>query len=304
MAATGAAHAIPRLLRAVGSIAAPTSVITALLFYFGRLHASAFLFYFGVNFTALDLTVQDYLVRSADGLFRPAAATAALVLLAFWAHRVTTQVLGEPARRRVRRVVVPVAGSAGAVLLGIAFLGMIRGDRIYRPVPEIGGLTLAGGVLLLSYAARSVRRPDAGPVRRRPPDGAPVGTGVTLAEWGVTFALVSIGLFWTVGTYAIGVGTGRAKEMEARLPAWPTATVFAERSLSLRQPGVLETRCSDPEAAYRFRYDGLKLILRSGEQYLFLPAHWSTSRGDALLIPRSNAVRVEFTRDVVARPAC
>lgn len=184
MAATGAAHAIPRLLRAVGSIAAPTSVITALLFYFGRLHASAFLFYFGVNFTALDLTVQDYLVRSADGLFRPAAATAALVLLAFWAHRVTTQVLGEPARRRVRRVVVPVAGSAGAVLLGIAFLGMIRGDRIYRPVPEIGGLTLAGGVLLLSYAARSVRRPDAGPVRRRPPDGAPVGTGVTLAEWG------------------------------------------------------------------------------------------------------------------------
>ena len=45
---------------------------------------------------------------------------------------------------------------------------------------------------------------------------------------------------------------------------------------------------------YRFRYDGLKLILESGDQYVFLPAKWSPTDGVAVLLPRNDSVRLEF----------
>jgi hypothetical protein len=76
--------------------------------------------------------------------------------------------------------------------------------------------------------------------------------------------------------------------------------------LSLHAPGVRETRCHDPNAAYRFRYDGLKLVLQSGDQYLFLPEGWSPSNGVAILMPRSPSLRLEFIPAAAAiqRSAC
>ncbi|MGE5290852.1 MAG: hypothetical protein ACM3ML_27395, partial [Micromonosporaceae bacterium] len=59
-------------------------------------------------------------------------------------------------------------------------------------------------------------------------------------------------------------------------------------------PGVREVRCRGLQAAYRFRYDGLKLVLQSGDQYLFVPAAWTPANGVAILIPRSDSLRVEF----------
>jgi hypothetical protein len=84
--------------------------------------------------------------------------------------------------------------------------------------------------------------------------------------------------------------------------------VYSAKSLSLNAPGVRETRCQDPDAAYRFRYDGLKLVLQSGDQYLFLPAGWSPRDGVAILMPRSDSLRLELVpaaaRGTVQRPAC
>ncbi len=94
----------------------------------------------------------------------------------------------------------------------------------------------------------------------------------------------------------------------AELPTYPSAVVYSERSLSLHAPGVRETRCHDRDAAYRFRYDGLKLVLQSGDQYLFLPEGWSPSNGVAILMPRNDSLRLEFipaaARGTIQRPAC
>ena len=70
--------------------------------------------------------------------------------------------------------------------------------------------------------------------------------------------------------------------------------LYSEKSLRLAVAGVTEFRCQDPEAAYRFRYDGLKLVLASGGQYLFVSGDWSLENGTAVLIPRTDAVRLEF----------
>ena len=285
----GAREALPHLLRAVGAVAAPTTVVTALLFYFGQLHAYAFFWHFGVNFTVLDLTPTDYLVRSADGLFVPIAVAAVLTLAGLWAHRLVVHRLRAATSLRILHVVAPVAGTTGALLVVLAFLLVVaEGPR--RALPgEVGGLALAVGVLLLVYAVRLARRQE--------------DRGTGLAEWAAAFVLVTVGLFWAVNSYATGVGTGRALDLREQLAGWPEAVVFSERRLSLVVDGVTEVRCDDAEAAYRFRYDGLKLVQQAGGHYLLLPAGWTPQAGSAVLLPRSDGVRLEFALAGASRPS-
>jgi hypothetical protein len=130
-----------------------------------------------------------------------------------------------------------------------------------------------------------------------------------VVEWAGIFLLVGLSLFWAANDYSTAVGTSRARQFVAELPSYPSTVVYSERSLNLQAPGVREVRCKDPEAAYRFRYDGLKLVLQSGNQYLFLPTAWTPADGVAILMPRSDSLRLEFipattAHGPAARPTC
>ncbi|HKR50149.1 MAG TPA: hypothetical protein VJT72_11310 [Pseudonocardiaceae bacterium] len=287
-----AAAALPKVLKIAGAVVAPTTLLTALLFYFGQMYANGSFEYFGVNFTVLDLTIQDYLIRSADGLIIPLIAIAGAILLALWIHQLLLRALPARIHRIALRVMMPCAAIAGVILVTLAIADVV-GDAVFPAHPETRGLNFSVGVLLLAYAARLLRQliADRQPeqVPRRPP-GA-----VVVTEWGAIFILVSVGLFWAVGSYASLVGVGRAQQIEALLPSLPDVVAFSEKRLSLQAPGVREVTCQDPDAAYRFRYEGLKLVQQSGNQYLFLPAGWMHANGAAILIPRSETVRLEFS---------
>ena len=294
----GAGQAFPRVLQAVGAFVAPTTAVTALLIYFGQLHAYAFYWHFGVNYTVLDFTTTDYLVRSADGLFVPIAVAAAVVLVGLWLNRFVLHRLRDTTSQRIVHVVAPVAGAVGLLLAGLAFvLVMAAGLRRELP-PETGGVALVVGVLLLVYSVRLARKEWNA---RRPP-GARRVAGTGLAEWAAAFVLITVGLFWAVNSYATGVGTGRALQLRNELPSWPETVVFSERSLSLAVDGVTEVECSGEEAAYRFRYDGLKLVQEAGGHYLLLPSTWTRSSGTAVLLPRDSSVRLEFGLAGATRP--
>lgn len=134
-------------------------------------------------------------------------------------------------------------------------MGVAPEDRGFNAHPETGGLSLALGTLFLTYAARLCRALLAS--RRRLP-AASFGT-FAVAEWGGALVL------------------------------------FSEKSLSLTGPGVHEVRCGGTDARDRFRYDGLKLIFPSGNQYLFLPAGWTHDDGAAIILPRGDSLRLEFS---------
>jgi hypothetical protein len=295
----GATDALPRLFKVFGGIVAPTSLLTGLLFYFGRSRASGYYRYFHVNSTVLDLSTNDYLFSGVDGLFVPVAVACLLALVLLWANRLLLTRVPPAARRRTVRFLVPVAGVIGAVLVVLSFADLLTEGGVFGTNSATGGLFLAAGVMLLVYAVRLVRLtlPSADPaVVRRPATG--------LAEWGAAFLLVSIGLFWAAQAYAFGVGTGGAITLHAALPAVPEAVVYSQQSLSLDVPGVTEVRCSDPDAAYRFRYDGLRLVREAGDQYLLLPATWDRATGTAVLLPRSGTVRLEFRAAGAPSSAC
>jgi len=79
----------------------------------------------------------------------------------------------------------------------------------------------------------------------------------------------------------------------AGLASAPDAVLYSGQSLRLAVEGVNEARCADPDAAYRFRYDGLNLVLQSGDQYLLVSRSWSRQNGSAVLLPR-DGLRLEF----------
>jgi hypothetical protein len=294
----GATDALPRLFKVFGGIVAPTSLLTGLLFYFGRSRAAGYYRYFHVNSTVLDLSTNDYLFSGVDGLFVPIAVACLLALVVLWANRLLLTRVPPAARRRTVRVLAPASGLAGAVLVALAFADLLTEGGVFGTNSATGGLFLAVGVIMLVYAVRLVRLSPRGaaPAGRRPATG--------LAEWGAAFLLVSIGLFWAAQAYAFGVGTGGAIQLHRALPAVPEAVLYSQQSLSLEVPGVTEVRCSDPDAAYRFRYDGLRLVRQAGNQYLLLPATWDRTTGTAVLIPRSSTIRLEFRSAVAPQTAC
>ncbi|MFI6294793.1 hypothetical protein ACIBEJ_24605 [Nonomuraea sp. NPDC050790] len=279
------------LFKILGAVVAPATVLTAIFFYFGWSRAYWFYDYLGVDSSLLGLTTRDYVFLSVDGLFVPlvtAACAGLAVLVVRWARtRLRVRVTPAP------RVLVPLMLVAG-LLLFLNGVSRIFGETVLNRGLAIAPLSLAAGVLLLVYAPRltGITRPH----------------WVALLELAVILVLVGMSLFWAANDYSAAVGRSRAREFVAQLSKAPDVVLYSAHGLSLRHvPGIKRSRCEDPDTAYRFRYDGLKLVLRSGEQYLLVPADWTRADGVALLLPQSDTLRLEFSPSSVrvpARPTC
>ncbi len=289
--------ALPRVLKFVGAVVAPTTLLTALMYYFGWLEAAAFLWYLGAQITVLDLTVRDYLSNSVDGLIPPLVAVAGTALLVLWVQQLLRAVMPAETRRKVLRALMPAAAVTGVVLVGLALADTVMGPVFPASFREGRGLSLTIGILLVTYAVRLFRLFFG---QRQPQRmlGA-----VAVAEWGAVFILVSVGLFWAVGSYAISLGMSRGQELETSLSSRSDVLVYSEKRLSLQAPGVREVPCQASDSAYRFRYEGLKLVQQAGNQYFLLPAGWTHSNGAAILLPRSESLRLEFSRAGQVRDA-
>jgi hypothetical protein len=256
-----------------------------------------------VDWTLLGLTNRDYVMRSLDGLFVPLTAVACAGLLVLWGNAVLRARLAVGSRPRVLGVLLPALTVAGLLLAGAGIASVLTRTVLNRYL-AVAPLSLAFGVLALAYAVH-LRRLVA---ERLHGERAGTALWAAVAQWAAVFVLVGLSLFWAASDWSAAVGRSRARQFVAELPGYPDAVVYSSRSLSLHAPGVREVRCRDPEAAFRYRYDGLKLMLQSGDQYLFLPAAWSPRNGVAVLMPRSDALRLEFlppaSHDRTRRETC
>jgi len=72
----------------IGTAAALTTSLAALLYYFGWARTSALYSYFGVTQDLLDFGTRDYLLRSVNSAVRPLGFVLALAAVAVPVHRV------------------------------------------------------------------------------------------------------------------------------------------------------------------------------------------------------------------------
>jgi hypothetical protein len=288
--APATSNGLSQLTRILGGIVAPTTLLTALLFYFGYTHAYWYFDYFGVNSTLLGLTTRDYVQRSVDGLFVPLTVTACVALAVLWGHAVLRTRLAASSHARTLRSLAAVMAAGGLVLATAGFTSIFANTVLDNYI-AVAPLSLAAGVLVLMYAVHLWRSLTA---KDQPGSRATTQEWGTVVEWAGVFVLVGLSLFWAANDYSFAVGQSRARQFVTEMPRYPSAVLYSARSLSLAIPGVREVRCQHPEAAYRFRYDGLKLLLQSGDQYVFLPEKWSRTNGVAIVIPRGESLRLEF----------
>jgi hypothetical protein len=278
---------MPAAARLLGTLVAPTTLISGLLYYFGWAHAYYFFNYFGVNSTVLHFSTADYLMRSVDALFIPLSAGSVMLLLALWADGFARTVMTRPGKLP-GRVITVLAAVATLLAIASAVTTLLFAGDAAAPV----GFTL--GVLLLAYSIGMRRRfGTARKPRARP------GPAAGLTELVVLLVLIGLSLFAAATDYAADVGRSRAEQELVYLRSQPGVAVYSEKDLSLHGPGVTQARCPDPQGAYRFRYDGLKLLLESGGQYLLLPSAWTPADGNAIVLPQDDSTRLEF----YARPA-
>ncbi|WP_410655015.1 hypothetical protein [Amycolatopsis sp. lyj-112] len=276
----------PRALKLIGTVLANTTLLTALLYFFGLIDTQTFFAYFRVHYTLLGQTPDEIFARGIDGVLLPLAGAAGavlgfLILVGFLRLRLTGH-----AWARLLRVCTPIAAGLGVVLI-VATVLVALNPEPFRDRPGLPGLGFALGVLMVLFAWRqwaSVPRSS-------------------LLELFLGYVLVTIGLFWAVSDYSSAVGVRRGFEVAAQIPARPAATIYSAESLNLTTNGVLQVKCADPAAAYKYRYTGLKLLLQSGGQYVFVPSNWRAGSGVAFVVPKTDKLRLEFGPARSAPPA-
>ena len=272
------------VLQTVGSVVAPTTLLTALLLYFGWAYTSAYFKYFGLDWSLVRLTTQDYITSSVLVLVKPMAVAFSAGLLIVWVHaRLKARLFTGPEARRRLRWAARVSGVCGFVLFGIG----LRGIFFVEDQAQFSlryPLSLGTGAVLLAYGSRLQARSG----RNRGGMSDIRSTG--LLEVTVAFFLVALSLFIAATNYAADVGPDKARELVLS----PEAVLYSKEPLYLEAPGVRETSCGEGAGGYRFRYDGLFLLIQSGGHYFFLPTTWSPADGVAVVVPESDAVRLHF----------
>jgi len=278
------------VVKGIAAIITPLTLITALMYYFGLIHAYWFFLGFSVDYTVFELSPEDYILRSADGLMFPFCVAALGVLGLTWLFQLLMPRFSTETTRRSLQVVVPVFSVLGAGLTVLAGVAFVR-PLLFVERPSVGGLALVSGVLLLSGAIAAMRRLS----RARPGARPRPSASWRVAEWVAVVMLVSVGLFWAVGDWSARVGAQRAKDVAATLPSWPAAVLYSERSLNLDIAGVTETVCQSDAEQSVFRYDGLVLITQEGGQLLMLPRSWTEQGGTAVVLAKNDSLRLEFS---------
>lgn len=266
----------------------PTTLLTALAFWFGYVFTAARVDYLGIDVSTLGFSTADYLVRSIDALIVPAIVLLVVWLLVLGMHAVLWPVVVARPRTRTAGaglVALTVLGVV-AMALSLRFVFVALPAEVYLLPPVL----LGAGSLCAAYGVRGMgaARQHRGMPARSGVPGAP-GKGART----IFTALVVISLFWGTSLYAGALGRGRAMSLEHHLTSRPSVTVYSKASLSLAPP-VRESRITTPEAEYRFVYTGLRLVIRANGKYFLLPEKWVHGTGAAIVLQESSDIRFEF----------
>lgn len=273
-------------LEILGMVIAPTTLIMGLLFYFGWAFTNSRSRYFGIDTSVLGFSPQDYILRSVNALYHPLAMILVGALLFLRMHPSISEWEKEgrhPLGIAIVRGALILLGT-GLVTVGILAVARRLPFHVDDLVPPLG---LFFGTLALVYARYfGIRHPAIG-------ERSQSRLVQSLSRMSLS-ALLILTLFWTVGEAAAAAGLGSAKGLA--IASRPGVAVYSKQHLAIDALGVTVEEVGNAETAYRFRYLGLKLLVRSDEKYFLLPATWSPADGAVIVLRDDDSLRVEFRR--------
>lgn len=280
-------HEFKQVLELVALVVAPTTLVTALVYWFGLELVNARSRYFGLDLGTLGFSTTDYLIRGVEAGIVPLIVLFLVVLLAMGVHSSATDLVDRWGESPGLRRTVLLVGAGGAAIVVIGTFAM------FRPLPAsfrwylLPPLLLGAGPLIAAYAAWLLRRLGN-------PEKAPATAHVRIATIAVV-ALVFLSLFWGISLYADALGRGRAQLLGDNLRTQPRATLYSKQSLGINPSIAVVDRLPDDDSRYFYRYSRLRLLVRSDDKYFLLPENWTPSTGTVLIIPDGPGIRLELS---------
>jgi hypothetical protein len=273
---------VAKVVEYVSLVAAPATLVSALVYWLGFELVDARSAYFGIGTGVLGYSTTDYLLRGAEAgvvpLFVLFTAAVVVILLHAAVTALAARVGGATWLHRT---------ATGAVIAGVLVFG-VGLTGLFSPLPPpldwylLRPVLLAGGPLLAIEAARMMR------TRLRPQHARMAGVAVA--------GLVALSAFWAMSIYADALGRGRAMALGADVTkALPAVSVYSERSLGVTDTFARADRLTGPDERYPYRYRGLRLLVMSGGKYFLVPDGWTRASGAVLVIPDNPDIRVEFS---------
>jgi hypothetical protein len=249
----------------------------------------------GINPSLIQLSTTEYIGRSIDVIFQPMVALLALAVVLALAHRfvMAPNLKSEsPARAKIARrflIGVTVLSIAG---LALAITAVMAQESVGEPLwilpPAV--LVLSAGALIYTGKTLGVLRDDSfGRWMRR-----------ALAVFGI------VGIIWGSILHAEWVGKQFARDADANLADHPEVTLYSGKRLSISGSGVTPGKISPDNSRYLFCYQGLRMIIRTGNNYILAPADYEWGSDALYVIPASDDVRLDFmyTENPGQAPKC
>lgn len=269
------------IVKQVASLLAPTTVLAALLYYYGYVTTASRYLYFGIDVEALRLSRQELALRSVGAIYPPLVALLTAAVLGVWAHGWVHRVLPDTRYRRALRYGAWATFAAGCVLFVRGIVGMLVPEIAVSEPLATTPLCLGAGALLAAYG-RSLLAATSGTGRRS-------GT----AGWVLVSGLMVLSLFWVANSFAGAYGTGQAQVDASSLADRPSVVVDTRERLYVDMDGVLETSLPvDEEQTFRYRYRGLQLLTVAGQRLFLVSDSWGERQ--VLVLPDDGAVRLRF----------
>lgn len=285
--------ALARVWSVLGTVVAPATFVTAILFYFGYVTTRAQYLYFGVDVDLLGYSTQEFVMRSPQPLLVPMLAVllvGAGTVLADAALR--RRLAGAPAPVARRWTLGLTVGGAAVLAVGVALVVAYPALGAWAPYPLVTPLVIGAGSACLAYGLTWSRRH--GTARPGPPT-----TGSDPARTAVLLLVLTVvaALFWATGTVAEWTGRGQAKALARDLGSLPAVVVDTPQRLQVGDPAVAEEDLDAGDGAYQYRYRGLRLLVEGDGNLFLVPETWSP-HGSTLVVPLDDVrVKLRFVND-------
>jgi hypothetical protein len=273
----------------VTRVVAPVSLLTAVLYYFGYVREHALFGYFGVDLESLKFSTADYLVRSAGTIFLPVGTVLACSVLALLAHHLLTFGLSH-ADRKCHHAAWAGIGIIAVALLALGIIGLEQ-PKEANLSPLVSPIALGTGALLVEYTVYI-----AATYTSLSPQLADTLRTTQAVRRVLIGALLLVSAFWATAVIAQQRGEVVAQAIEMSLPIQPEAVVYSRQRLQITGPGITATHLPGADAAFAYRYSGLRPLIHSGGHWFLLPAGWTHSNGATVIILSDTApgIRVDL----------
>jgi hypothetical protein len=274
-------------------VIAPTTLVTSLLYYFGWTSAKAQFSYFAVDQPALRLSTTDYVLRSVNPMAWPLITLALVSVFALLGHALVMHVASAGPTHPPLWLPLTIA-AAGFVAFAQGLFGGLPDPPVLRAYGFLlPPLYLAVGIALVAYGLYLGRRFLLAASQRDLLGEVPAW--VVQAMLVLTVFLVLVFVFAAIARYADAYGRTVAQRTARELEKQTSVTIYSKERLFIQAPGVQESQLRGADAAYKYRYSGLRLLAWSNDRYFLLPDGWSSAAQVTIIVPDSDTLRVEFT---------